>query len=59
MVTSAGIAAGIKTGIRNSEMLIFEGCAHAALYQDVAGFNEKTLAFLKRHASGASRVAAR
>jgi pimeloyl-ACP methyl ester carboxylesterase len=59
MVTSAGIAAGIKTAIRNSEMLIFEGCAHAALYQDVAGFNEKTLAFLKRQASGASRVAAR
>ena len=59
MLTSAGIAAGIKSAIRNSEMLVFEGCAHAALYQDVAGFNEKTLAFLKRHTSGASRVAAR
>lgn len=59
MLTSAGIAAGIKTAIRNSEMLIFEGCAHAALYQDVVAFNEKTLAFLRRHASGASRVAAR
>ena len=59
MVTSAGIAAGIKSAIRSSELLIFEGCAHAALYQDVAGFNEKTLAFLRRHASGVSRVAAR
>jgi len=28
---------------------VFEDCAHAALYEKVDEFNEKTLAFLKRH----------
>ena len=28
---------------------MFETCAHAAIYEQVGEFNEKTLAFLKRH----------
>jgi 3-oxoadipate enol-lactonase len=40
----------LTPGIRNSEVLIFEGCAHAPLYENVAEFNQKTLAFLQRHA---------
>jgi len=40
----------IKGNIRDSELLVFEGCAHAALYENVAEFNDKTLQFLKRHA---------
>jgi hypothetical protein len=40
----------MQTQIPGSELLAFEGCAHAPLYQDVQGFNEKTLSFLKRHA---------
>jgi pimeloyl-ACP methyl ester carboxylesterase len=38
----------LKT-IRNSEMLVFEGCSHAPIYENVAEFNEKTLQFLKHH----------
>jgi pimeloyl-ACP methyl ester carboxylesterase len=39
----------VKRNIRDSELLVFENCAHAALYENVAEFNEKTLQFLKRH----------
>jgi 3-oxoadipate enol-lactonase len=35
--------------IRDSELLIFEGCAHAALYEKVEEFNQKTSQFLQRH----------
>ena len=37
--------------IRNSELLVFEGCSHAPIYENVAEFNEKTLQFLKRRAA--------
>ena len=39
----------MKGSIRNSELLIFKGCAHAPIYENVEEFNEKTLQFLKRH----------
>lgn len=52
-VTSTRFADRLKSGIRNSELLIFEGCMHAPLYESVAEFNQKTLAFLRRH-SGAT-----
>jgi len=39
----------LKGNIRDSELLIFEGCAHAALYEKVEEFNQKTLEFLQRH----------
>jgi pimeloyl-ACP methyl ester carboxylesterase len=48
--TSPRFAEALQTGIAGSELYIFEDCAHAALYQDVAGFNAKTLEFLKRQA---------
>jgi pimeloyl-ACP methyl ester carboxylesterase len=50
-VTSTRFAEPLKSGIKNSELVIFETCAHAAIYESVAEFNEKTLNFLKRHAS--------
>ena len=50
VVTSTRFAVPLKTGIPNSELYIFEKCAHAPLYEDVALFNEKTLAFLKKQA---------
>jgi hypothetical protein len=31
------------------ELLVFETCAHAPIYQSTAEFNEKTLSFLNRH----------
>jgi len=38
-----------RSGIKNSELVIFEMCAHAPIYENVNEFNEKSLAFLKRH----------
>ena len=49
MVTSTRFADRMKNGIRGSEVLIFEGCAHAPIYEKVEEFNQKTLAFLQRH----------
>jgi 3-oxoadipate enol-lactonase len=48
-VTSLRFADTLKNGIAGSELLVFEGCAHAAIYESVAEFNEKTLSFLSRH----------
>lgn len=48
--TSLRFADRLQT-IRNSELLVFEECSHAPIYENVAGFNEKTLQFLKRHAA--------
>jgi pimeloyl-ACP methyl ester carboxylesterase len=48
-LTSTRFADRLKSGIRNSELVIFEGCAHAPIYENVAEFNQKTLAFLQRH----------
>jgi 3-oxoadipate enol-lactonase len=48
MVTSTRFAERLKTGIRASEMVIFETCSHAPIYEQVAEFNEKTLTFLRK-----------
>ena len=50
LVTSTRFADPMNGGIRNSELLIFEGCAHAPIYEKVEEFNQKTLEFLQRHA---------
>jgi pimeloyl-ACP methyl ester carboxylesterase len=47
-VTSTRFADAMKNGIKGSELAIFETCAHAPIYESVAEFNEKTLAFLTR-----------
>ena len=52
-VTSTRFAHRLKSGIRNSELVILEGCAHAPLYERVEEFNERTLAFLQRRAGAA------
>jgi pimeloyl-ACP methyl ester carboxylesterase len=52
-ITSTRFAKRLTNGIRGSELVIFEGCAHAPLYENVAEFNQKTLAFLQRHAGAA------
>ena len=49
VVTSTRFADGIKSSIQGSELVIFEGCAHAPIYEKVDEFNQKTLAFLRRH----------
>ena len=49
MVTSTRFAEQLTEGIRGSEVTVFEGCAHAPIYEDVDEFNGRTLAFLQRH----------
>ena len=49
LVTSTRFADRLHGSIRNSELLIFEGCAHAPIYEKVDEFNQKTLAFLQRY----------
>jgi 3-oxoadipate enol-lactonase len=46
---SPRFAGPLTDGIENSEVLVFEDCAHAAIYEDVEGFNTQTLDFLQRH----------
>ena len=48
LLTSTRFADRLKNGIRNSEVVIFEGCTHAPIYESVEQFNQKTLAFLRR-----------
>ena len=50
MVTSTRFSDRLKGAIKGSELHVFEGCSHAPLYENVAAFNEKTLAFLSKHA---------
>jgi pimeloyl-ACP methyl ester carboxylesterase len=50
LVTSTRFADRLKSGIRNSEVLVFEACSHAALYENVEEFNATTLQFLQHHA---------
>jgi pimeloyl-ACP methyl ester carboxylesterase len=49
IVTSTRFAEPLKSGIKGSELTVFETCAHAAIYETVADFNERTLSFLRRH----------
>ena len=49
VVTSTRFADAMRNGIARSELVVFEGCAHAPIYENVAAFNETTLSFLKRN----------
>ena len=50
MVTSTRFTDALERGIRNSDLLIFENCSHAPIYESVEEFNRRTLDFLLRHA---------
>jgi 3-oxoadipate enol-lactonase len=50
MVTSTRFAGPLTDGIAGSELIVFDDCSHAPIYEDVDGFNAQTLAFLHRHA---------
>jgi 3-oxoadipate enol-lactonase len=50
LVTGARFADTMKGGIAKSELIVFEDCSHAPIYENVAEFNAKTLAFLGRQA---------
>jgi pimeloyl-ACP methyl ester carboxylesterase len=49
MITSTRFAAPLTENIRNSELIVFEACSHAPIYQKVEEFNQRTLEFLQRH----------
>jgi len=49
LVTSTRFVEPFRSGVKTSELVIFEMCAHAPIYENVSKFNEETLAFLKRH----------
>jgi len=49
IVTSTRFAASLTGAIANTELIVFEDCAHAAIYENVEGFNQQTLDFLQRH----------
>jgi pimeloyl-ACP methyl ester carboxylesterase len=49
MVTSTRFAAPLTAAIPDTELIVFEDCAHAPIYENVDGFNQQTLAFLHRH----------
>ncbi len=50
MVTSTRFAEPMTAHIKQSELVVFEGCAHAPIYEKVDEFNQRTLAFLQQHA---------
>ena len=49
ILTSTRFADRLEGNIPGAELIVFEGCAHAPIYQNVDEFNQKTLAFLQRH----------
>jgi pimeloyl-ACP methyl ester carboxylesterase len=49
MVTSTRFADVLHGQIKGSEMHVFEDCSHAPIYENVAAFNQATLAFLNKH----------
>jgi len=49
-VTSLRFSDALTGGIKGSELVVFETCSHAPIYQSTVEFNEKTLGFLNRHA---------
>ena len=49
VVTSTRFAGPLQDGIPDAELVLFEQCAHAPIYENVDDFNQRTLAFLQRH----------
>ena len=49
MVTSTRFADRMQADIQGAELIVFEGCAHAPIYEEVDEFNQKTVGFLRRH----------
>jgi pimeloyl-ACP methyl ester carboxylesterase len=47
--TSTRFAGPLTEAIKDSELVLFDDCSHAPIYENVANFNAKTLAFLTRH----------
>jgi pimeloyl-ACP methyl ester carboxylesterase len=50
-LTSTRFADRLRHGIHGSEVHVFENCAHAAIYERVEEFNQRTLEFLRHSAA--------
>jgi pimeloyl-ACP methyl ester carboxylesterase len=48
-VTSTRFARPLTEALKDSELVVFEDCSHAPIYENVAEFNARTLEFLTRH----------
>jgi pimeloyl-ACP methyl ester carboxylesterase len=59
VASSTRFADRMKNRISNSQVVIFEDCSHAPIYENVADFNAKTLAFLQKHTGTASKASAK
>ena len=55
LVTSTRFAAPLTEGIANSDLIVFDDCSHAPIYENVEEFNERTLEFLHRHSGSVQR----
>jgi pimeloyl-ACP methyl ester carboxylesterase len=51
VVTSTRFADALTSSIAVSELVVFEDCAHAPIYENVEAFNSRTLAFLLDHSA--------
>ncbi|NLA95993.1 MAG: alpha/beta fold hydrolase [Clostridiaceae bacterium] len=49
LITSTRFAKEMQDAIEGSQLIVFEGCAHAPIYEDVEGFDQTSLKFLKQH----------
>jgi pimeloyl-ACP methyl ester carboxylesterase len=47
---STRFADAFKNAIPDCQIVVFDGCAHTPIYEDVGEFNSQSLAFLKTHA---------
>jgi pimeloyl-ACP methyl ester carboxylesterase len=50
LITSTRFADPVRSAIQGAELIVFEGCSHATIYEKADEFNQKTLEFLQRHA---------
>jgi len=48
-ITSVRFAEPLKGNIPNTEMIVFGDAAHTPIYEQVAEFNERTIAFMQTH----------
>ena len=48
IVTSTRFAGPIRAAVPGAELIVFEDCAHAPIYENVEAFNAQTLEFLLR-----------
>ena len=49
MACSTRFAEPLSSAIPDTELIVFEDCAHAPIYENVEDFNHRTLEFLLRH----------